>query len=148
MTRWPVDPLTFSKKNPSRANGRSTYIHPPSLAKIRQRTSEETGNTQTHTQTNAARIIVWYYTRICGFCTLTIIPKSLGGHLLDNLDDKPTDETERAPIKKKISFAYCFFILTHRASPVSGLQHRLATVQQTFWSAWYMHNATAADWPA
>ena len=55
MTRWPVDPLTFSKKNPSRANGRSTYTHPPSLAKIRQRTSEEIGNTQT----NAARIIVW-----------------------------------------------------------------------------------------
>ena len=37
MTRWPVEPLTFSKKNPSRANGRSTHIHPPSLAKIRQR---------------------------------------------------------------------------------------------------------------
>ena len=35
------DPLTFSKKNPSRAIPRSTYIHPPSLAKIRQRTSEE-----------------------------------------------------------------------------------------------------------
>ena len=46
------DPLTFSKKNPSRANGRSTYIHPPSLAKIRQRTSEEIGNKQTNTQTN------------------------------------------------------------------------------------------------
>ena len=40
---WPVDPLTFSKKNPSRAIPRSTYIHPPSLAKIRQRTSEEWG---------------------------------------------------------------------------------------------------------
>ena len=40
--------LTFSKKNPSRANGRSAYIHPPSLAKIRQRTSEEIGNTQTN----------------------------------------------------------------------------------------------------
>ena len=52
------DPLTFSKKNPSRANGRSTYIQPPSLAKIRQRTSEEIGNTQTNKQTNAARIIV------------------------------------------------------------------------------------------
>ena len=38
---WPIDPLTFSKKNPSRAIPRSTYIHPPSLAKIRQRTSEE-----------------------------------------------------------------------------------------------------------
>ena len=47
------DPLTFSKKNPSRAIPRSTYIHPPSLAKIRQRTSEEIGNTQT----NAAQII-------------------------------------------------------------------------------------------
>ena len=42
------DPLTFSKKNPSRANGRSTYIHPPSLAKIRQRTSEEIGNKHTN----------------------------------------------------------------------------------------------------
>ena len=31
------DPLTFSKKNPSRAIPRSTYIHPPSLVKIRQR---------------------------------------------------------------------------------------------------------------
>ena len=59
MTRWPVDLLTFSKKSPSRANGRSTYIHPPSLAKIRQRTSEEIGNKHTNTQTNAARIIVW-----------------------------------------------------------------------------------------
>ena len=48
MTRWPFDPLTFSKKNPSRANGRSTYIQPPSLAKIRQRTSEEIGNKQTN----------------------------------------------------------------------------------------------------
>ena len=38
---WPVDPLTFSKKNPSRAIPRSTYIHPRSLVKIRQRTSEE-----------------------------------------------------------------------------------------------------------
>ena len=54
MTRWPVDPLTFSKKNPSRANGKSTYIHPPSLAKISQRTLEEIGNTP-----NVARIIVW-----------------------------------------------------------------------------------------
>ena len=52
LTRRPVNALTFSKKNPSRANGRSTYIHPPSLAKIRQTTSEEIGNTQTHTQTN------------------------------------------------------------------------------------------------
>ena len=41
VTRWSVDPLTFSKKNPSRAIRRSTYTHPPSLAKIRQRTSEE-----------------------------------------------------------------------------------------------------------
>ena len=55
------DPLTFSKKNPSRANGRCTYIHPPSLAKIRQRTSEEIGNKHTHKQTNAARIIVWLF---------------------------------------------------------------------------------------
>ena len=49
------DLLTFSRKNPSRANGRSTYVHPPSLAKIRQRTSEDIGNKQT----NAAWIIVW-----------------------------------------------------------------------------------------
>ena len=56
MTRWPVEPLTFSKKNPSRAIPRSTYIHPPSLAKIGQRTSEEIGNKQT----NAARFIVWF----------------------------------------------------------------------------------------
>ena len=59
VTRWPVDPLSFSKKNPSRAIRRSTYIQPPSLAKIRQRTSEEIGNKHTHKQTNAARIIVW-----------------------------------------------------------------------------------------
>ena len=63
MTRWPVEPLTFSKKNPSRAIPRSTYIHPPSLAKIGQRTSEEIGNKQTDRQTdkqtNAARFIVW-----------------------------------------------------------------------------------------
>ena len=52
MTRWPVDPLTFSKKNPSRAIPRSTYIHPPSLAKIGQRTSEEIGNKQTDRQTD------------------------------------------------------------------------------------------------
>ena len=42
---------------------RSTYIHPPSLAKIGQRTSEEIGNKQTDRQTdkqtNAARFIVW-----------------------------------------------------------------------------------------
>ena len=65
MTRWPVEPLTFSKKNPSRAIPRSTYIHPPSLAKIGQRTSEEIGNKQTDRQTdkqtNAARFIVWCY---------------------------------------------------------------------------------------
>ena len=52
MTRWPVEPLTFSKKNPSRAIPRSTYIHPPSLAKIGQRTSEEIGNKQTDRQTD------------------------------------------------------------------------------------------------
>ena len=51
VTRWPVDHLTSLKKNPSRAIPRSTYIHPPSLAKIRQRTLEEIGNKQTHTQT-------------------------------------------------------------------------------------------------
>ena len=36
------DPLTFSKKNLSMAIPRSTYIHPPSLAKIRQRTHTQT----------------------------------------------------------------------------------------------------------
>ena len=45
VTRWPVD---LFEKEPSRANGRSTYIHPPSLTKIRQRTSEETGNKHTN----------------------------------------------------------------------------------------------------
>ena len=45
LTRRSVD---LWKKNPSRANGRSTYIQPPSLTKIRQRTSEEIGNTQTN----------------------------------------------------------------------------------------------------
>ena len=71
MTRWPVEPLTFSKKNPSRAIPRSTYIHPPSLAKIGQRTSEEIGNKQTDRQTdkqtNAARFIVWYKPGVCMF---------------------------------------------------------------------------------
>ena len=57
---------------------------------------------------------------------------NLRRHLLDNLDDKPADETERAPMKNKISFCYCFFILSYRASPVSGSLHRLVIVQQTF----------------
>ena len=48
---WAIDPLTFSKKNPSRAIPRSTYIHPPSLAKIHKRTSGELGNKQTDRQT-------------------------------------------------------------------------------------------------
>ena len=65
VTRWPVEPLTFSKKNPSRAIPRSTYIHPPSLAKIGQRTSEEIGNKQTDKQTNAARFIVWWFNVHC-----------------------------------------------------------------------------------
>ena len=43
-------------------------------------------------------------------------------HLLDNLDDKPADETERALVKNKISFPYYFFILTHPTS------------QSCFWS--------------
>ena len=66
-------------------------------------------------------------------------------HLLDNLDDKPADETERAPMKNKTSFSHCFFILTHSACPVSGPLHRLATVQQALSSPWHMHNAIAAD---
>ena len=69
MTRWPVDQLTFSKKNPSRANGRSTYIHPPSLAKIRQRTSEEIGNKQTDRQT---LLELQYDVAICGCVNLLI----------------------------------------------------------------------------
>ena len=56
-------------------------------------------------------------------------------HLLDNLDDKPADETERALVKNKISFPYYFFILTHRASLVSGPLHRLAKELSAFWSA-------------
>ena len=77
MTRWPVEPLTFSKKNPSRAIPRSTYIHPPSLAKIGQRTSEEIGNKQTDRQTdkqtNAARFIVWCIIQfICLFIYLCV----------------------------------------------------------------------------
>ena len=73
------------------------------------------------------------------------IKRLIRRHLLDNLDDKPTDETERAPVKNKISFPYCFFILTHRASPVSGPLHRLAKELSDFLSAWYMHNATKSD---
>ena len=72
--------------------------------------------------------------------------KLIRWHLLDNLDDKST-ETERAPMKKK-SFPYCFFYSNAQASPVSGPLHRLATELPAFSSAWYMHNATAADWPA
>ena len=49
--------------------------------------------------------------------------------------------------KIKSAFPIVFFILPYPASPVSGPLHRLATVQQAFSSAWYMHNATAADWP-
>ena len=70
MTRWPVKPLTFSKKNPSRANGRSTYIHPPSLAKIRQRTSEYIGNKHTNKRcSNYSMILIYsfYYLFIYSF---------------------------------------------------------------------------------
>ena len=48
-------------------------------------------------------------------------------------------------MKKKYQLSLLFFILTHQASPLSGPLHRLATVQQPFASAWYKHNATAAD---
>ena len=91
VTRWPVEPLTFSKKNPSRAIPRSTYIHPPSLAKIGQRTSEEIGNKQTDRQTdkqtNAARFIVWllsYYnsSSVCLFVSF-FLPYVLRGPLTD-----------------------------------------------------------------
>ena len=57
---WPLTTLTFPKLNPSRAILGSTYIHPPSLAKIAPRTSEEKWNKQTNKQTNVAQIIVWY----------------------------------------------------------------------------------------
>ena len=56
---WPVDPLTFSKKNPSRAIPRSTYIHPPSLAEDPSKDLGGVGE-QTDRQTNVARIIVWW----------------------------------------------------------------------------------------
>ena len=43
-------------------------------------------------------------------------------HLLDNLDDKPADETQRAPVKNKISFPYCFFLFLP-TEPVLFLVH-------------------------
>ena len=75
------------------------------------------------------------------------IIKCIRGHLLDNLDDKPTDENGRAAEKnEKSAFSIVFFfILTHQACSVSGPLHRLATVQQASLSAWHMHNVTAAD---
>ena len=85
MTRWPVEPLTFSKKNPSRAIPRSTYIHPPSLAKIGQRTSEEIGNKQTDRQTDKRCSIysmiinslintdIQFHTKFCGFGDISFI---------------------------------------------------------------------------
>ena len=65
--KWPVDPSSrwpFRKRTPQgQFRGPPTY-HPPSLAKIGQRTSEEIGNKQTDRQTdkqtNAARFIVWW----------------------------------------------------------------------------------------
>ena len=91
---------------------------------------------------------LFLYIRKSFACECKVDLAKVRQHLLDNLDDKPTDETERAPMKKKISFPYCFFILTHRVSPVSGPMHRLAIVQHAFSSTWYMHDAIAADWPA
>ena len=49
-----------------------------------------------------------------------IILMTIRRHLLDNLDDKPSHETARAH-EKKISFPYCFLILTHQ--PVLFLVH-------------------------
>ena len=61
LTRWSIDPLTFAKKNPSRAIPRSTYIQPPSLAKIRQRTSEEIGNKHTNKRCSNYSMTRKYY---------------------------------------------------------------------------------------
>ena len=44
----------------------------------------------------------------CTFCSLANSLNRLRRHLLDNLDDKPPDETERAPMKNKISFSIVF----------------------------------------
>ena len=49
LTRRAVD---LFEKEPLKGNSESTYIHPPSLAKIGQRTSEEIGNKQTDRQTD------------------------------------------------------------------------------------------------
>ena len=103
MTRWPVEPLTFSKKNPSRAIPRSTYIHPPSLAKIGQRTSEEIGNKQTDKQTNAARFIVWYcmtilYDYITSDHMPVLIIFDLGKATID------LDSTDEEPSIRKIKW--------------------------------------------
>ena len=54
----------------------------------------------------------------------------------------------KEPHEKKNQVSLLFFYSHPGASPVSGPLHRLATVQQALWSAWYMHNATAADWPS
>ena len=59
------DPLTFSKKNPSRAIRRSAYIQPPSLVKIRQRTSEEIGNEHTNKRCSNYSMI---YSQIVRYC--------------------------------------------------------------------------------
>ena len=57
------DPLTFSKKNPSRAIPRSNFIHPPRTPTkgFGEDPSKDLGGVgeQTNKQTNAARIIVW-----------------------------------------------------------------------------------------
>ena len=95
-TCWPVDPLTFSKKNPSRAIPRSTYIHPPSLAKIRQRTSEEIGNKQTNRQTNVARFIVWLHMKLfVGYSKAPKQPQSSArpicqSHTMTSMGREPT----------------------------------------------------------
>ena len=93
---------------------------------------------------NAANVVFQLSEKIGGGVHLHFI-NLIRRHLLDNLDEKPVDETKTVPMKKKIRFPYWFFILTHQASPVSGPLHRLATEQPGFSNAWYMHNATAAD---
>ena len=54
---------------------------------------------------------------------------------------------ERKKQKHKNAFL-SFFYSDPPASPVSGPLHRLVTEQPAFSSDWYMHNATAAAWPA
>ena len=74
---WPVDPSSrwpFRKRTPARAIPRSTYIHPPSLAKIGQRTSEEIGNKQTDRQTDKQTNAATIYNMILLLYLSTVVP--------------------------------------------------------------------------